>query len=218
VPSDGVRVQVWDLPTRLVHWLVAVLIGFSWWSATHDRLPWHRLSGHTILGLLGFRLIWGFAGPRTARFAAFLAGPARLRAYLSGGLRPTLGHNPLGGWSVAAMLAVLGLQVGLGLFSIDEDSLEPGPLAGLVSFDAARTIASLHHKLFWVLVGLIALHLLALGFYALRGHNLTAAMISGQAPMPDGESAPEPIPAWRSAAAAAAAAAFAWWIAHGFRL
>ena len=77
-------VVLWDSPTRIVHWLIAVLVPFSWWSATHDHLPWHRLSGYTILGLLIFRLIWGFVGGGAARFASFVRGPGAVFAYVRG--------------------------------------------------------------------------------------------------------------------------------------
>ena len=147
------RAAVWDLPVRATHWLIAALIPFSWWSATHDHLPWHRLSGYTILGLLVFRLIWGFVGSPTARFGQFLRGPRGVVAYLGGRAGPIVGHNPLGAWSVVAMLVVLVGQVGLGLFAVDEDSIEAGPLSKFLSFDASRAIAHLHAKLFWVLVG-----------------------------------------------------------------
>ncbi|HEY5204143.1 MAG TPA: cytochrome b/b6 domain-containing protein, partial [Roseiarcus sp.] len=118
-PGDR-SAKVWDAPTRIVHWLLAALIPFSWWSAHNDHLPWHRLSGYSILGLLAFRVIWGFVGSSTARFRQFLSGPGQVRAYLGGRLGPIVGHNPLGGWSVLAMLTAIAVQVGLGLFSIDE--------------------------------------------------------------------------------------------------
>jgi len=211
-------VTVWDLPTRVVHWLIAALIPFSWWSAHSDHLPWHRLSGYTILGLLIFRVGWGFAGASTARFSAFVAGPRRVRDYLRGRLGAAVGHNPLGGWSVLAMLAALAVQVGLGLFSIDEDSLEPGPLSGLLSFDDARAVAHLHHLMFWVVVGLIALHITAIAVYARRGRNLTGPMVTGLARLPPGARAPIMAPAWRAVLAAAVAAGLVWFIAHGLKL
>jgi len=212
------RVTVWDAPTRLVHWLIAILIPFSWWSAHNDHLPWHRLSGYGILGLLVFRVIWGFVGASTSRFSDFVAGPARVRAYLADRPGAGVGHNPLGGWSVVAMLAALAAQVGLGLFSIDEDSLEPGPLARLVSFDDARAIAHVHHLMFWAVIALVALHLGAIAFYAMRGRHLTRAMIVGRAALPPGARAPRLVPAWRAILVAAAAAAVAWFAAHGLKL
>ena len=216
--GTGARVRVWDIPTRLFHWAIVLLIPFSWWSAKFDHLPWHRLSGYAILGLLTFRLIWGFAGASTARFGRFLAGPRRVLAYLRGEGGASIGHNPLGGWSVFAMLAVLAAQVGLGLFSVDEDSLEPGPLADFVSFDTGRAIAHLHHQLFWGLLGLIGLHLAAIVAYAVRRRNLVRPMITGSAEVEPGVEPPAMAPPWRVLAAVAVAAAAAWVVAHGFKL
>jgi cytochrome b len=212
------RAPVWDGAVRGAHWLIAVLVPFSWWSATHDHLSWHRLSGYTILGLLVFRLIWGFVGSPTARFGQFLKGPRRVIAYLGGKAAPFVGHNPLGGWSVAAMLAVLAGQVTLGLFSVDEDSVEAGPLSKFLSFDDSRAIAHLHAKLFWVLVGLIAVHLAAIAVYAWRRKNLTLPMITGSAPLSDGVEAQPLAAPWRVLPPAIVAVGVAWFVAHGLKL
>ncbi len=217
-PQTRVFAKVWDIPTRATHWLIALLIPLSWWAAKSDHLPWHRLSGYTILGLLVFRLIWGFAGSPTAQFRQFLAGPRGIAAYLRGASPARVGHNPLGGWSVFAMLSVLATQVGLGLFSIDEDSLEPGPLSNFVSFDTGRAIAHLHHRLFWVLVALIALHLTAIAAYGWRKKNLVRPMITGSAEVEPGVTPPPLAPLWRALPAAFVAAAAAWVVAHGFKL
>jgi cytochrome b len=212
------RTRIWDIPTRGVHWLLAVLIPFSWWSAHSDHLPWHRLSGYTILGLLVFRVIWGFAGSGTARFAGFVRGPRRVWAYVRGRASSMVGHNPLGGWSILAMLAVLAAQVSLGLFSVDQDGFETGPLAKFVSFDTGRTVAHIHELNFYLLLALILLHLGAITFYAVRGRNLVMPMITGEGSLPQGAAAPTRAP-WRSAlAAAAVAGAVAWFVAHGLRL
>ncbi|MEO8811999.1 MAG: cytochrome b/b6 domain-containing protein [Caulobacteraceae bacterium] len=209
--------RVWDLPTRLTHWGFAALVPFSWWSATTGRLPLHRLSGYGLLGLLVFRLAWGLVGARIARFATFIKGPAAVLAYVRGRSAPALGHNPLGGWSIAAMLAALALQLGLGLFSVDEDGLEPGPLSRFVSFDTGRAIAHLHHRTFWILVALIAVHLAAIAVYAVRGKDLVTPMVTGTADLPDGLVATRVAPFRTAAAVAALAAALVWFIAHGLR-
>jgi cytochrome b len=212
---SGGRVTVWDLPVRLVHWLIAILIPFSWWTAHSDHLAWHRLSGYTILGLLIFRILWGVMGSSTARFSRFLAGPRRVILYLRGRLAASVGHNPLGGWSVMALLSVLLAQVGLGLFAVDEDAIEAGPLSKFVSFERGRAITHWHHQIFWVLVALIALHLAAILVYALRRRNLVGPMITGRAVLDPGVAAPTLAPPWRLAVAAAVALTATWVIAHG---
>jgi cytochrome b len=209
--------RVWDLPTRLVHWAMAALIPWSWWTAHNDQLERHRLSGYLLLGLLLFRLIWGFAGSETARFASFVRGPVAIRRYLRGEAPARLGHNPLGALSVLALLAALAAQIGLGLFAVDEDGLESGPLSYLVSFDTARSAAAIHHKLFWGLVALVALHIAAIAYYLVaKKRNLVATMITGRATA-DG---PEPRIAhwWLAAPIALAAGAATWFVALGLKM
>lgn len=185
------RVTVWDVPVRLFHWLLVGLIGFSWWSGEQHEMDWHRTSGYAILALLVFRLYWGFAGSGTARFAGFLRGPRAVATYAAGLLRRqdagVPGHNPLGGWSVLLLLATLFAMVGCGLFAVDVDGLESGPLSDYVSFEAGRTAAEVHGLLFNLLLGLIALHLAAILFHALvLRHNLVGPMVHGRAPLPSG--------------------------------
>lgn len=179
------RVRIWDAPTRLFHWTLVALIAFSWWSAEEEHLDWHLWSGLAILSLLIFRLLWGLVGSSTARFANFVRGPGTILAYLKDmkGWRP-IGHSPLGALSVLAMLGAIGVQVGLGLFSIDKDGLFEGPLAYLVSLDASEEIADLHEDWFNVLLVLIGLHIAALLFYRLMlGKKLIGPMISGKGPV-----------------------------------
>ena len=109
------RQHVWDLPTRIFHWLLVVLLGFSWWSAENHHMDWHRISGIIVFGLIVFRILWGLFGTSTARFSQFLKGPRTVWSYVrpSGSARTVaIGHNPLGGWSVIAMLLLLCVQVG----------------------------------------------------------------------------------------------------------
>jgi cytochrome b len=217
-PAAGTTsVRVWDAPTRIVHWAIALLIPWSWWTASHDQLERHRASGYALLGLLLFRLIWGVAGSETARFASFVKGPRAIGRYLRGDEPPPLGHSPLGALSVVAMLAALAVQIGLGLFAIDEDGLEEGPFAHFVSFDTARWAAGLHHKIFWVIVALATLHIAAILYYRLvRGRRLVAAMVTGRTRW-DGN-APATAPWWRAAIVAAVAAGIAWFVASGARI
>lgn len=212
-----VRVPLWDLPTRIVHWSLAAMIGVSWWSAEQHDMERHRASGYVILGLLVFRLIWGVIGSSTARFGGFVRGPRSVIAYARGRTPAGLGHNPLGGWSVVAMLLVLGLQVGLGLFAIDADGIESGPLTHLVSYETADRIADIHEALFNLLLALIVLHLLAILYYLLvRRDNLIGPMVGGAKYLDAAPAAPPTMASLgRALAAAAVAAAVAWWVAQG---
>jgi cytochrome b len=183
--SRPARVRVWDLPTRLMHWAIVVLVAVSWWTHQSDHMDWHRISGYSLLGLVIFRLYWGVAGATTARFASFMRGPRAFVRYAAKLFdrrhsEPVLGHNPMGGWSVLALLGLLLLQTGLGLFSVDTDGLESGPLAALVSFDAGRWAAHWHARVFNALLALIAVHLIVVAFYFVwRRENLVAAMVGG---------------------------------------
>lgn len=213
--------RLWDGPTRIVHWALVVLVAFSWWSAETGRMPWHRLSGYAVAGLLIFRIAWGFIGSRTARFASFVRGPAAVLDYartLPKRVRAEVpGHNPLGAWSVLAILAVLAFQVATGLFAVDLDAIEAGPLSDRVDFDTGRRIAGWHTLSFSVLQGLIVLHVAAVVFYlAYKRADLIGPMITGR-----GRFAKDPgltfAPLWRAALAAAVAVALAWWISRGMR-
>lgn len=184
------KVRVWDVPVRLFHWSLLGLFAFSWWSGENHEMEWHRQSGLLILALLLFRLFWGLAGSRTARFAHFLKGPRTVLAYArkAADEHATDGHNPLGGWSVVALLAVLLTLVVAGLFSVDVDGLESGPLADYISFDGGRTAAEIHEVAFNVALGLIGLHVCAIGFYQfLVGRDLVSPMITGRREREQGE-------------------------------
>ncbi len=183
---------IWDLPVRLFHWLLVALLGFSWWSGKHHDMDWHRRSGYVILALVIFRIYWGFAGGRTARFAGFLRGPRAVFAYARtlgrGPYSAAPGHNPIGGWSVAAMLATMATMVVAGLFSVDVDGIESGPLADHVSFEQGRFAAGVHALVFNILLGLVALHVLAILFYLVRHRaDLIGPMITGRRRARDGE-------------------------------
>lgn len=184
------RTRVWDLPTRVAHWAFLLGVCVSWWTAETGRLEWHRWSGYALLGVVLFRLYWGFAGGSTARFANFVRGPRAIAAYLRGGGRASLGHNPLGALSVLALLGVLLLQIVLGLFAVDVDGIESGPLSLYVSFETGRACAEWHDTVFGVLQVLILLHILAVLYYlVVRRQNLIGTMITGRRVF-DGEMAP----------------------------
>ena len=220
--NAAVRARLWDAPTRIVHWGLVVLIGFSWWSAEYDHLEWHRWSGYAVMGLVGFRLLWGVAGSASARFASFVKGPRATFAYLRTLPRRlpavTPGHNPLGAWSVLAILAVLVAQVVTGLFAVDVEAFEAGPLSDRVDFATGRLIARWHHWSFTALQVLVALHLTAVAFYLFyKRDNLIGPMVTGWKKV-----AKDPglvfAPLWRAAVATLVAAGFAWWVSKGFRM
>lgn len=181
--APDARIAVWDLPTRLFHWALVALFAVSWWSA-EEQVDWlHLWSGYMLVCLLVFRLLWGFAGSSTARFASFVRGPEAILAYLRGGWRrPLVGHSPLGALSVLLLLLLLSAQVGLGLFVTDEDGETFGPLAHLVSVEASERLLELHEANFDVLLVLVGLHVAAVLFHQLvLGRKLIGPMISGRA-------------------------------------
>jgi cytochrome b len=179
------RIRIWDWPTRLVHWLLVALVFFSWGSAKYQHMDLHRYSGYTVLGLLMFRLYWGFVGSDTARFSRFIKGPSSVLAYLRAP-STIIGHNPLGALSVMVLLALLIAQVTLGLFAVDIDGLESGPLSYLVSFETGRASAKLHANVFNFLLGFIALHVAAIFYYLLvRRDNLIGPMVTGNKLVPE---------------------------------
>jgi cytochrome b len=184
--------KVWDPTIRLFHWLLVALLAFSWWSGENHDMERHRFSGYAILALLVFRVFWGFFGPRTARFSSFVRGPGAVVAYVKSlGKRDSHrahGHNPLGGWSVVAMLAAVGLMVGAGLFASDVDGIESGPLAEYVSFGQSETAAGVHSTVFNVILALVVLHVVAIVFYlAWKRQNLVRPMLTGRRPAHEDE-------------------------------
>ena len=174
------NVRVWDLPTRLFHWLLAVLVVAAYITAQigGSLIEWHGRVGIAITGLLVFRLVWGVIGSTYARFADFVPGPAHLWAHLRGHWSG-LGHNPLGALSVLALLGVMLYQAVTGLFSNDEIAFS-GPLRALVSSDTGDWLSGLHRQNYWLIIVLVGLHVSAVLFYALvKKDNLVRPLITG---------------------------------------
>jgi cytochrome b len=208
---------VWDLPTRLFHWTLVVLVGLSWWSAENDQQDLHLYLGYGLLSLLLFRIGWGVAGSSTARFLSFVRGPGAVVRYVRDRFHwPIAGHAPLGALSVLALLAMLFVMVGTGLFAADEDGLFSGPLAYLVSLGVSDTMTELHEELFDVLLALVGLHVAAILLYRLAlGRNLLGPMITGEAELEPGI---EPMRAgkwWVALICVVAAIAITRWIIGG---
>ncbi|WP_418317551.1 cytochrome b/b6 domain-containing protein [Piscinibacter sakaiensis] len=181
-------VRIWDLPTRLFHWTLVVCVTGSVVSAKlgGNAMVWHFRFGYAIFALLAFRLAWGLVGGHWSRFASFFVTPARLLAYLRGGggdgagADVGVGHNPLGALSVFAMLALLAVQVGSGLFA-DDEIANSGPLVALVSGATSSSLTSWHKSWGqWLILGLIGLHITAVLVYLWRmRQNLIRPMITG---------------------------------------
>ena len=215
--TSQARVRVWDVPTRLVHWCIVLAVAISWWTGEAGRLEWHRWSGYLLLGLVVFRVYWGFFGSSTARFAGFLRGPRTIASYLRGTWPPTPGHNPLGALSVLALIVLLILQVTLGLFAVDVDGIESGPLSLYVSFEAGRAAAEWHEAVFNVLMGFIVLHILAIAWYKfVRKEKLLAAMFHGTRTYPVQLPPVKAASAVRFVVGVLLAAALAWAVSQAF--
>jgi cytochrome b len=211
-----VRVRVWDVFTRITHWLIVLLFCFSWGSAEYHHMDYHRYSGYALLGLLLFRVFWGFFGSSTARFAQFVKGPKAVWTYLrSREPHSEPGHNPLGALSVVALLLLLTTQVVLGLFAVDVDGIESGPLSNLVSFETGRACAKVHHLLFNFLLAFAALHIAAILYYAFaKRRDLVRPMLTGwtTARLPAREV--KFAPAWLGALGIVLASAVVWVVAR----
>jgi cytochrome b len=191
------HVVAWDLPTRLFHWTLLLLVASAWVSFQYAealgdfRLKWHRWNGLAILVLLVWRLMWGFAGASTARFSRFLGSPRAALAYardLIGGRKARfLGHNPLGAWMVVALLVALLTQASLGLFALEHNDLATGPLYRLAGAKLAKVLTSWHAWVFhWLILPLVAVHVAANVLYALLAKEpLIAAMVTGRKPPAD---------------------------------
>src|SRR5690554_5616180 len=183
-------ISLWDLPTRLFHWLlvlavtgslVTVSLGGTW-------MLWHERFGLTIVGLISFRLVWGIVGSTYARFLQFVPGPSAISAYLKGEWQG-VGHNPLGALSVLAMLGLLGVQAVTGLFASDAIAFN-GPLTRTVSSSTVSTLSSLHRQTELWLYILLGLHVLAVIVHQLRGKRLIGSMIHGWTALAESEAAP----------------------------
>ena len=178
-----IRVKIWDLPTRVFHWLLVILFTTSVITVQVDELQWHERSGIAILVLVLSRLCWAVIGSETSRFSHFIKGPSAIIQYLRGlwASRGTafIGHNPVGGLMVLALLLLLTSQATTGLFANDEIFFE-GPLAKHVSREMSDSLTSVHHLLGEALLILVGLHIFAnLLYWLVLKQNLIAAMFSG---------------------------------------
>ena len=212
--------KVWDLPVRIFHWLLAALVLFQVVTASigGNAMVYHERGGYTILALVLFRISWGFLGGRHARFSDFVRGPAAVRAYarelLRGEAQRYVGHNPLGGWSVVAMLASLLLQGATGLFANDDVMLE-GPLVKHVSKAVSDAVTRVHDVNAVVLLVLVCIHVAAVFYYLLgKREDLIRPMLTGKKAWIGSPPAAQRVALWRAAALLLAAAGLVYLIVN----
>lgn len=174
------RIRLWDLPTRLFHWLLALAVIAALVSGQlgGKLIDVHGKIGLVIIGLIAFRVVWGFAGSTYARFAQFFPTPARIKVYLKGEWRG-LGHNPLGGLSVFSLIFLLTVQVVSGLFSNDDIAFV-GPLYELIDKSLSDRLSGIHQLLSNVLIALVVLHVGAVIFHGrVKKDDLIKPMLTG---------------------------------------
>ena len=185
VATAPVSIRVWDWPVRVTHWAIAALVAIS--VATGliggNAMEWHLRSGFAILALTLFRILWGFAGGRHARFASFVRGPRAVAGYVRSIFAPPremhAGHNPLGGWFIVLLLASLLVQAATGLFANDDIATE-GPLAKRISDELSDRFTWLHVRGAWVVLGLATVHIGASLFHlVVWKENLIRSMFTG---------------------------------------
>ncbi len=177
--------------TRLWHWVLVLAVGLNWSFGTFmsfDTIRWHFYLGYLILGLMAFRLLWGFVGPAPVRYRALLPRPRAIFAYLGhlGRREPggSPGHNPLGALSVLAMVVAISAQAVTGLFIESDDFFEYGPLAGYVAEYTVNRMTWWHHFIADIILVLVILHVAAILFYLLwKRENLIKPMITGWKPV-----------------------------------
>ncbi|MDE2227755.1 MAG: cytochrome b/b6 domain-containing protein [Alphaproteobacteria bacterium] len=188
------KIVIWDAPTRLFHWLTAVLVAAAYATWRLNWMDWHARVGYALLVLVVFRLLWGFFGSETARFARFLAAPRAAARHLAHVFRREpdrqVGHNPAGGWMVLLLLALLLGETLTGIY-VNNDVADHGPLTELVPAPIANLIDALH-TVFWdALLAAVALHVLAIAVYwTAKRQNLVLPMITGRKTLTPGVQPP----------------------------
>lgn len=188
--TDLIAAPVWDAFVRCFHWSLVLLFAFSAITGKvgGSWIKWHMWSGYAILALVLFRIVWGFVGGEYARFASFVSGPVAGIRYGLGLLKRStqhvISHNPIGGWMVVVLLLLLAAQAMFGLIS-DDEIATTGPLARYVSTELSLKAMSWHRLLGNVLLGLVAIHILAVVFHVfVKKEALVRAMLSGNKDLP----------------------------------
>ena len=196
--SSFAWVRVWDIPTRLFHWLLVICVATAWYLGDNrdfDTIGWHFYFGYAVGGLVVFRLLWGIVGPAPTRISALFHGPLSVLNYAKTvfNSRPsgTAGHNPLGSLSVIALLLSLSVQVVTGLFAYDDGLFSGGPLSDYVSQATILEMNTIHELNANILLFLVIMHVFAALFYLVwKRENLIIAMITGRKLVKTGDTGP----------------------------
>lgn len=201
------RIVVWDLATRLFHWLLVAAVALAYlMSSGHPAgttFLIHVAAGYLVVLLLVFRLAWGLVGSEHARFRDFVRGPRAAfdyaKALLAGTAPRFIGHNPAGSAMIVLLLATLVLLVATGLLA-EGVSGGSGPLSGVLPAAAARMVGEVHQLLGNAILVLAGIHVAGVVLESLlHRENLAAAMITGRKPARrPGEADARRAPAWRA--------------------
>ena len=209
---DQQKIKVWDIATRVFHWAMVCLLAGLWWTADIGEMQWHQVLAYLLMTLIVFRLIWGFIGSDTAKFSDFFVSPKKALAYIKAKPTPlSLGHNPLGGYMVIALLSLLVLQLVTGLFATD-DIFTEGPLMYLVSSDTAGWLTWVHKTNFNVILALAAVHIIAVVIHVLKGDNILKSMFSGYKYVSGQISTPKLRSPWIALVIILVIFSFIWWL------
>ncbi|MBV1775860.1 cytochrome b/b6 domain-containing protein [Burkholderiaceae bacterium DAT-1] len=219
------KIRLWDVPTRLFHWLLVLGVALLWLTAEQGELVakvlpgiettrLHSWLGYGVLGLLVFRLIWGVVGSDTARFAQFVKGPKAIRAYVraSKAGEPThvIGHNPAGALMVVALLVLLLTQAVTGLGAYDDIDFQ-GPLVNALGEEVSHLFNKIHHLNFNLIIAAVAVHVAAIVFYKkVKRDDLVTPMIRGSKEVDASIAQPRMRPIWLALLVALIAAAVVW--------
>jgi len=218
-------VKVWDISIRLFHWGLVALIGFLWWSGTEGvEMDNHVLAGYAVLGLISYRIIWGFLGSYHARFINFVRSPIKALKSVPEVISVRsdshyVGHNPVGGWMVVALILIL-LAQGISGLGTTDDIFIDGPLVAYLSDDWISRLSELHLLLPDFLIALVVLHLAAVLFHdAFKRERLIQAMITGIKKVPQSMAQsvrPSELPTLRLLIVVALLSGIGWWLISNF--
>lgn len=199
--ADSHVVKVWDLPTRIFHWSTVFILLGLWWTADSGEMEYHQILAYALMVSVIFRIVWGFIGSETARFYSFIHSPKTVINYAlvtsKNGIQHSVGHNPMGGYMVLALLLVLLLQLGSGLFATD-DVFTEGPFYSYVSQQTAEQLTWLHKNLFNLILLFVAMHVAAVVLHSLKGDAIVPAMVTGKKRLTQVVSIPKIVPIWRA--------------------